>query len=83
MLEMDDDLKANMNALVILSCRPNSHQFQERQITLNEEPEKIGRSVARAKPSDSNGIFECKVLSRHHAMAWYKNHKVGLCKCVI
>ncbi|BFZ10545.1 hypothetical protein BsWGS_13581 [Bradybaena similaris] len=66
-----------MSALAILSCRPNSHPFQERHISLHE-PVKIGRSVARARPSASNGIFDCKVLSRHHAMLWYEAGKFYL-----
>lgn len=65
-----------MSALAILSCRPNSHPFQERHISLHEAV-KIGRSVARARPSASNGIFDCKVLSRNHAMLWYESEKVG------
>ncbi|XP_025107435.1 sarcolemmal membrane-associated protein-like isoform X2 [Pomacea canaliculata] len=74
MVEEEDSLRPTMSALAILSCRPNSHPFQERHISLHE-PVKIGRSVARARPSASNGIFDCKVLSRHHAMLWYENEK--------
>ncbi|KAK7499905.1 hypothetical protein BaRGS_00008753 [Batillaria attramentaria] len=74
MVEEEDSLRPNMSALAILSCRPNSHPFQERHISLHE-PVKIGRSVARARPSASNGIFDCKVLSRHHAMLWYESEK--------
>ena len=61
-----------MSAVAILSCQPNSHPFQERHISLHE-PVKIGRSVARARPASNNGIFDCKVLSRNHAMLWYEN----------
>ena len=62
-------------ALAIIAPRPNSHPFQERQIHL-KEPVKIGRAVAKAKPSQANGIFDCKVLSRNHAIIWYENSKV-------
>ena len=72
----EENLQAAMSALALLSCRPNSHPFQERQISLHEAI-KIGRSVARARPSASNGIFDCKVLSRHHAMLWYESGKVS------
>lgn len=65
----------SMSSVVILSCQPNSHPFQERHISLLE-PVKIGRSVARARPQSSNGIFDCKVLSRNHAVVWYENGKV-------
>ena len=66
----------SMSSVVILSCQPNSHPFQERHISLLE-PVKIGRSVARARPQSSNGIFDCKVLSRNHAVVWYENGKVS------
>ncbi|XP_060080628.1 sarcolemmal membrane-associated protein-like isoform X3 [Ylistrum balloti] len=58
--------------VAILTCQPSSHPFQERHISLIE-PAKIGRSVARARPASNNGIFDCKVLSRNHAMLWYEN----------
>nr|XP_022298350.1 sarcolemmal membrane-associated protein-like isoform X1 [Crassostrea virginica] len=67
----------SMSSVVILSCQPNSHPFQERHISLLE-PVKIGRSVARARPQSSNGIFDCKVLSRNHAVVWYENGKFYL-----
>lgn len=66
-----------MSSVVILACQPNSHPFQERHISLLE-PVKIGRSVARARPASNNGIFDCKVLSRNHAVVWYENGKVRL-----
>uniref|UniRef100_A0A8W8M129 FHA domain-containing protein n=1 Tax=Magallana gigas TaxID=29159 RepID=A0A8W8M129_MAGGI len=66
-----------MSSVVILSCQPNSHPFQERHISLLE-PVKIGRSVARARPASNNGIFDCKVLSRNHAVVWYENGKVRI-----
>lgn len=66
-----------MSSVVILSCQPNSHPFQERHISLLE-PVKIGRSVARARPASNNGIFDCKVLSRNHAVVWYENGKFYL-----
>ncbi|GFO44536.1 hypothetical protein PoB_007104100, partial [Plakobranchus ocellatus] len=77
MVEGEDKIRSTMSALAILSCRPNSHPFQERHISLHEAV-KIGRSVARARPSISNGIFDCKVLSRHHAMLWYEAGKFYL-----
>ncbi|CAG9767057.1 unnamed protein product [Ceutorhynchus assimilis] len=66
-----------MAAKAILICRPNSHHFQERTLTL-DQPIKVGRSVARAKPTSSNAIFDCKVLSRHHALLWHENGKFYL-----
>jgi len=41
-----------------------------------EQPLKIGRSVARSRPASNNAIFDCKVLSRNHALLWYDAGKV-------
>lgn len=59
-----------MTAKGVLICRDNSHHFQDRTLTL-EQPVKIGRSVARARAAPNNAIFDCKVLSRNHALLWY------------
>ncbi|XP_022081361.1 sarcolemmal membrane-associated protein-like isoform X2 [Acanthaster planci] len=59
-----------MTAIAVFTCHSSSHPFQERRIPLRE-PVKIGRSVAKARPSSDNGIFDCKVLSRNHALIWY------------
>ena len=40
--------------------RPNSHPFNDRTLVLDQEV-KVGRSVARAKPTITNAIFDCKV----------------------
>ncbi|XP_065673440.1 sarcolemmal membrane-associated protein isoform X3 [Hydra vulgaris] len=61
-------------AFALLSARPNSHPFQERHISLKEVV-KIGRAVAKTKPSSNNAVFDCKVLSRNHAIMWYENGK--------
>ena len=61
--------------VAVFTSRTNSHPFQERHITITE-PVKIGRSVARVKASTSNAIFDCRVLSRNHALLWYENNKV-------
>nr|CAB3266368.1 sarcolemmal membrane-associated protein [Phallusia mammillata] len=66
-----------MTAIAFFHCRPNSHPFQDRQLTL-KEPTKIGRSVARCRPSPNNAVFDCKVLSRNHALLWYENGKFYL-----
>ena len=59
-----------MTAIAVFTCHSSSHPFQERKIPL-KEPVKIGRSVAKARPTVENGIFDCKVLSRNHALIWY------------
>ncbi|XP_077276396.1 sarcolemma associated protein [Temnothorax americanus] len=66
-----------MTAKGVLICRDNSHPFQERTLTL-EQPVKIGRSVARARAATNNAIFDCKVLSRNHALLWYSSGKFYL-----
>ncbi|XP_062825917.1 sarcolemmal membrane-associated protein isoform X11 [Anolis carolinensis] len=63
------------SALAIFTCRPNSHPFQERHVYL-DEPVKIGRSVARCRPAQNNATFDCKVLSRNHALVWF-DQKTG------
>ncbi|XP_049985342.1 sarcolemmal membrane-associated protein isoform X3 [Alexandromys fortis] len=63
------------SALAIFTCRPNSHPFQERHVYL-DEPIKIGRSVARCRPAQNNATFDCKVLSRNHALVWF-DHKTS------
>lgn len=67
----------NMAAKAILICRPNSDRFEDRTLTLDQQI-KVGRAVARAKPTESNAIFDCKVLSRHHALLWYEDGKFYL-----
>ncbi|CAG0902762.1 unnamed protein product [Cyprideis torosa] len=64
-------------AKAVFICCPKSHPFQERTIILNQ-PVKIGRSVAKAKVAVSNAIFDCKVLSRNHALIWYEDEKFWL-----
>ncbi|XP_073998916.1 sarcolemma associated protein isoform X1 [Rhodnius prolixus] len=66
-----------MSGKAVLTCRPNSHPFPERTLCL-DQPVKIGRSVARARPASNNAIFDCKVLSRNHALIWYSNGKFYL-----
>ncbi|BES89870.1 Hypothetical proteinA domain [Nesidiocoris tenuis] len=66
-----------MAGKAILTCRPTSHPFQDRALTL-EHPVKIGRAVARARANAQNAIFDCKVLSRNHAVIWYSDGKFYL-----
>ena len=62
-------------AQAVLVCRKNSHPFVERRVSL-EGSAKLGRAVARCKPSADNFVFDCKVLSRNHAILWSENQKV-------
>ena len=61
----------------MLHCRPNSHPFNDRTLSL-EQAVKVGRSVARLRASQTNAIFDCKVLSRNHALIWYEAGKFYL-----
>lgn len=62
--------------LVIMTKTENSCNFVERKILLGKQT-KIGRSIGRTRPSSDNSIFDCKVLSRNHALLWYKDGKVS------
>ncbi|XP_064156403.1 sarcolemmal membrane-associated protein-like isoform X2 [Anguilla rostrata] len=62
-------------ALVVFTSCQNSYPFQERHVYLRE-PVKIGRAVARSPPAKNNAIFDCKVLSRNHALLWF-DHNSG------
>ncbi|XP_078384658.1 uncharacterized protein LOC144667143 isoform X1 [Oculina patagonica] len=64
-------------AMAVFTSRPNSHPFEERRVPLTE-PVKIGRSVAKSRPATNNCIFDCKVLSRNHAILWYEDGKFYL-----
>lgn len=61
----------------VLQYCANSHPFEERTLAL-DQPVKIGRLLAKAKVSSYNGIFDCKVLSRNHALLWHENGKFFL-----
>lgn len=61
------------SSICILTPCSNSHPFDERRIAVTRTEEsavKIGRSVVRLQPSPNNAIFDCKVLSRNHAILW-------------
>ena len=60
-----------------LSNNNNMELFDERKICLSK-PCKIGRAVAKLRPETNNAIFDCKVLSRNHALIWEENGKFFL-----
>uniref|UniRef100_A0AC35U6V8 FHA domain-containing protein n=1 Tax=Rhabditophanes sp. KR3021 TaxID=114890 RepID=A0AC35U6V8_9BILA len=54
-----------------------SHVFDKRVVAIPNAEEyaiKIGRSVGKLKPQPDNSIFDCKVLSRNHAIIWYEDN---------
>lgn len=65
--------------LIIFNQLIASNSFQSRTLLLEpNKPVKIGRAIARTRVSDSNAIFDCKVLSRNHAELWYEEGKFYL-----
>jgi hypothetical protein len=62
-------------AVFLFRSNNNLELFEERRIML-DKPCKIGRSVAKVRPEPNNAIFDCKVLSRNHALIWEENGKV-------
>uniref|UniRef100_A0A1B0C531 FHA domain-containing protein n=1 Tax=Glossina palpalis gambiensis TaxID=67801 RepID=A0A1B0C531_9MUSC len=62
----------NGQARIVLICEANSHPFQTRTISLTSNVEcMVGRLIAKSKAAENNAIFDCKVLSRKHAVIWY------------
>jgi len=60
------------DAKIVLQCEAKSHKFDTRSIPLQPNKDcKVGRLIAKSKASEGNAIFDCKVLSRNHAMLWY------------
>ena len=62
-------------AVFLFRSNNNLELFEERRIML-DKPCKIGRSVAKVRPEPNNAIFDCKVLSRNHALIWEESGKV-------
>lgn len=60
---------------IVLIPHSRSHPFAQRECVLNE-PLKVGRPVDKKKISQNNLIFDCRVLSRNHALIWFENGKV-------
>ncbi|KPU75604.1 uncharacterized protein Dana_GF27806 [Drosophila ananassae] len=74
-LNIDSDIHSSASsgeAKIVLQCEAKSHKFETRSIPLQPNQEcKVGRLIAKSKASEGNAIFDCKVLSRNHAMLWY------------
>lgn len=63
-------------ARAVLVSQPKSHPFQDRYLSL-QKPQKIGRAVS-PRTATTNALFDCKVLSRNHALLWFENGKFYL-----
>lgn len=62
-------------AKAVLIPHGKSHPFAQRECIL-KEPAKVGRSLAKTKIQANNFIFDCRVLSRNHALIWFQDNKV-------
>uniref|UniRef100_A0A7E4UMX7 FHA domain-containing protein n=1 Tax=Panagrellus redivivus TaxID=6233 RepID=A0A7E4UMX7_PANRE len=59
--------------VMLLTPCHNSHEFQDRRVVVprgEDSAVKIGRAVGRFAATPNNAIFDCKVLSRNHAVVW-------------
>ena len=63
-----------MSARVFLSSKPNAFTFEDRLLVL-DAPVKIGRTHKDDKSDSGNAFFDCKVLSRAHALIMYEDGK--------
>uniref|UniRef100_A0AC35FS06 FHA domain-containing protein n=1 Tax=Panagrolaimus sp. PS1159 TaxID=55785 RepID=A0AC35FS06_9BILA len=64
------------DAILMLTPCHNSQEFIERRIVVPRSEEnaiKIGRAVGRVLAAPNNAIFDCKVLSRNHAIVWLED----------
>ena len=66
-----------MKPRAILKHHSTSYPFEERNLDLTSVV-KVGRAVAKSKPQGDNAIFDCKVLSRNHALIWFEDGKFFL-----
>jgi len=66
-----------MSAKAILTARPNSFRFSDRVIDL-DVPIKIGRAFKNEKSDSNNAYFDCKVLSKAHALLLFEDEKFFL-----
>lgn len=73
--DIHDDCSDIEVPVIVLTSNANSCSFIKRKILLNK-PVKVGRAIARTRQAMDNAIFDCKVLSRNHALIWYKDGKV-------
>ena len=60
---------------IVLVPHARSHPFAQREC-IASEPLKVGRPVDKKKIAQNNLIFDCRVLSRNHALIWFDNGKV-------
>eukprot|EP00092_Neocalanus_flemingeri_P006970 GFUD01007522.1.p1 GENE.GFUD01007522.1~~GFUD01007522.1.p1 ORF type:complete len:459 (+),score=143.29 GFUD01007522.1:95-1378(+) len=64
-----------MAAKVILTAKQSSFKFSDRVLCL-DCPVTIGRTGGHVRSASDNGYFDCKVLSKSHALLLYKDSKL-------
>jgi hypothetical protein len=64
----------NVTPKIVLIPHSRSHPFAQRECDVLEA-QKVGRPVDKKKISQFNFIFDCRVLSRNHALIWFENGK--------
>jgi len=60
-----------MSGVAVLTGRPTSFKFHEKRLDLSV-PAKIGRANKDDKSTPENGLFDCKVLSKPHALLMFQ-----------
>ena len=58
----------------IFTCEKNSHPFVRREVLIKDVV-KIGRAIVGSKLASDNCLFDCRVLSRNHAILAYRDRK--------
>lgn len=66
-----------MSPKAIFAARPGTFKFSDRVVDL-EVPCKIGRAFKNDKSESTNGYFDCKVLSKAHALLLCEDGKFFL-----
>ena len=70
-----------MAARIVLLCEPESFRFERRVLNLNT-PIRVGRACNRNQSSRINANFDCKVLSRNHALLSYEDGRFFIQVCL-
>ena len=58
-----------MEATIVLSKEPSSAMFEERVLTISNEPLTISRSSKDERADPENGIFNCKVIMIYFSLS--------------
>jgi len=67
-----------MAVKIVITKEPNSAKFTDRVLTLSSDPVLVSRSSREQRSETSNAVFDCKVLSKPHAMFSVSNGQIFL-----